>query len=418
MAFSGEPDQFAGPHRRGTISQVQDRVYARRNRLAFLVFRITDPTGLHMSTLQHTALHDWHVDRGGRMVDFAGWELPVFYETGAIEEHHATRNSVGLFDIDHMGQIDVRGPGTVDFVDELVSSDMTTLELGGAKYGLLCHDDGTVIDDVIVYRLAADHMMIVVNAANRDVDHSWIEEHSSGHDVTVTDRSSDLEMIAIQGPHAVALVDAVTNANVAAVERFSSTTIDLFGSHALLGRTGYTGEDGVELYIDGNVVDVWTGLLAKAEELDIAAMPVGLGARDSLRFEPGYPLYGHELSREINPYEARLGWAVNLTDAEGNDTNFIGSAALREIKAAGITRRLETLTMIDKGVPREGSTVVDADGVELGQVVSGMFAPTADVFACNAFLPIGHGDVGNQLAINIRGRLKSAVVAKRPLYRL
>ncbi len=371
-----------------------------------------------MSTLKRTALYDWHVDHGGRMVNFAGWELPVFYETGAIEEHHATRSSVGLFDIDHMGQIDVTGPDAVSFVDRMVSSDMANLALGAAKYGLLCHDDGTVIDDVIVYRLGEEHMMVVVNAANRTVDHAWILDHAAGHDVAIDDRSDELEMIAVQGPNAVTLVDSVTDSDVSGIERFSSATIELFGTTALVGRTGYTGEDGIELYISGGVVEVWTGLLAKANELDIEAMAVGLGARDSLRFEPGYPLYGHELSREINPFEARLGWAVDLTSGDGLNKDFIGADALRAIKAAGITRRLETLTMIDKGVPREGSTVVDADGNELGLVVSGMFAPTVDAFACNAFLPLGQGDLGTELAIDIRGRQKTAVVAKRPLYRL
>ena len=276
-----------------------------------------------MSTLKRTALHDWHVAQGGRMVDFAGWELPVFYETGAIVEHHATRNSIGLFDIDHMGQLDVRGPDALALVDHLVSSDIRTVPTGGAKYGLLCHDDGNVIDDVITYRLADDHLMVVVNASNREADAAWFEEHSAKFDVTVTDRSDELAMIAVQGPNAVALLDAVTATEVTAVERFSSARIELFGTTALLGRTGYTGEDGVELYIDAaadgtGVVEVWTGLLDQAQELGIDAAAIGLGARDSLRFEPGYPLYGHELSRDINPLEARLSWAVDFTDEAGN----------------------------------------------------------------------------------------------------
>lgn len=369
-----------------------------------------------MSELKRTALYDWHVAHGGRMVDFAGWELPVFYESGAIEEHHATRNSVGLFDIDHMGQLDIRGPDALALVDHLVSSDIRTTPMGGAKYGLLCHDDGTVIDDVITYRLADEHLMVVVNASNRDTDAAWFTEHSTDFDVTVTDSSDSLAMIAVQGPNAVALVDAVTDTDVGAVERFGSACIELFDTTALLGRTGYTGEDGVELYIDGDMVAVWEGLLKKAVELDIEASAIGLGARDSLRFEPGYPLYGHELSREINPFEARLSWAVDLSDQDGKDRDFVGAKALRGIKKAGITRRLETLTMIDKGVPREGSTVVDKDGNELGPVVSGMYAPTADVFACNALLPHGT-DVGTELAIDIRGKNKAAVVTKRPLYR-
>ncbi len=365
--------------------------------------------------LQRTALFDWHTDHGGRMVDFAGWELPVFYES-AIDEHHATRTSVGLFDIDHMGQIEITGAAAVAATDSLVTSDMTVLPVGHAKYGLLCAEDGGVIDDVIVYRTGESTMLVVVNAANRQIDLAWILEHTNGHDVEVTDRSDALEMIAVQGPSAVDLVNAASP-GVADVERFTSRPIELFGATALVGRTGYTGEDGVELYIDGGVLDVWAGLFDLALELNIDAKPIGLGARDSLRFEPGYPLYGHELSRNINPLEARLSWAVDFTDDAGNEKDFIGATALRSIAEAGITRRLETLTMVDKGVPREGSTVIDGDGNALADVVSGMFAPTADVFACNALLPRSHGAVGTKLAIDIRGKAKSAVVAKRPLYR-
>lgn len=363
--------------------------------------------------LQRTALFDWHVEHGGRMVDFAGWELPVFYEAGAIAEHHATRASVGLFDIDHMGQVEVSGPDAGSVVDSLVTSDMTTLDVGAAKYGLMCRADGGVIDDVIVYRTGDSTYMIVVNAANRVTDHVWIVAHADGHDAAVTDRSDELEMVAIQGPNAVALVDAAAGGGVATLGRFTSTTIELFGATALVGRTGYTGEDGVELYVRGGVGDVWTGLLGLAGELEIEAMPIGLSARDSLRFEPGYPLYGHELGLDINPLEARLSWAVDLDGAD-----FIGRTALARIADAGVDRRLETLVMSDKGVPREGSTVVDADGNELGPVVSGMFAPTADVFAANAFVPRSHGAVGTDLFIDIRGKTKAATVAKRPLYRL
>jgi aminomethyltransferase len=371
-----------------------------------------------MTELQRTPLFAWHVANGGRMVDFAGWELPVFYEGGAIDEHHATRNSVGLFDIDHMGQVEVRGAEAIAVVDRLVSSDMTTLPVGHAKYGLMCQENGGVIDDVIVYRTGQDTMFVVVNAGNRASDLAWIQQHADGRDVTVTDRSDALEMIAIQGPNAVALVDTASNGGVATLDRFTSGRIELFGTNALAGRTGYTGEDGVELYVEGGVADVWKGLLDLAAERGIDAMAIGLGARDSLRFEPGYPLYGHELTLDINPYEARLSWAVDLNDDAGNIKDFIGSESLRAIADAGTTRRLETLVMIDKGVPRDGSTVIDADGNELGPVVSGMFAPTADVFAANAIIPRTHSAVGTELAIDIRGKAKAAVVAKRPLYRL
>ncbi len=367
------------------------------------------------STARHTPLHAWHVANGGRMVDFAGWDLPVFYETGALAEHHGTRTSVGMFDIDHMGQVTITGPTAIEAIDRLVSSDMTTLDIGAAKYGLLCTPEGGVIDDVIVYRTSSDGVMVVVNAANREVDLAWIGEHVDGTGCSVVDRSDELEMIAVQGPNAVGLVDSVVTESgiVSGLERFTSTTIDLFGTSAIVGRTGYTGEDGVELYIRGGVEDVWTGLLDHAAERGIEAMAVGLSARDSLRFEPGYPLYGHELSRDISPLEARLSWAVDLDGAD-----FIGRDAIRGVKATGIDRRLETLVLDDKGVPREGCAVLDLEGNEIATVVSGTFAPTADVFAANTFLPLEHGAVGTNLLLDVRGKSKACHVAKRPLYRL
>ena len=351
------------------------------------------------------------------MVDFAGWELPVFYKSGAIEEHHATRRSVGLFDIDHMGQFAVSGPDAQAFIDRVLSSNVEELADGEAKYGLLCSEAGTVVDDVIVYRFSSDRWLVVVNAANRPTDLAWLTEHSEPFDATVTDRSSELAMIAVQGPNAVRLVDSFTTSDLNALDRFSIVDDAIGDAQAMIARTGYTGEDGVELYVDGDIVSVWTQLLARASELDIEAAAIGLGARDSLRFEPGYPLYGHELSLDINPFEARLSWAVDLDHSNGSPRSFIGADALRSIKANGMSRRLETLTMIDKGVPREGSRVLDDAGTELGLVVSGMFAPTADVFACSAFLPRENGTVGAELIVDIRGRQKKAVVAKRPLYR-
>ena len=366
--------------------------------------------------LQTTSLHAWHQANGGRMVDFAGWELPVFYTTGALAEHHATRNSVGLFDIDHMGQVTVTGPAAIAAVDRLVSSDISSLAVGEARYGLLCTPEGGVIDDVIVYRTQVDTLMVVVNAANRETDLAWIGTHADGSDSSVVDRSDQLEMIAVQGPHAVALVDSVATSRTTRVSdlaRFMSTTVELFGTTAIVGRTGYTGEDGVELFVSGGVEEVWTGLLSRAANDDIEATAVGLSARDSLRFEPGYPLYGHELSREISPLEARLGWAVHLSGAD-----FIGRDAIRQKSEEGITRRLETLVLDDKGVPREGCQVLDLDGNEISTVVSGMFAPTADVFAANAFLPLDHTAVGTPLALDVRGKAKACHVAKRPLYRL
>jgi len=365
--------------------------------------------------LRRTALHDWHVDAGGRIVDFAGWALPVFYPTGAIEEHHLTRRSVGLFDIDHMGQIGVQGSEAAAALDRVVSSSVRTIAVGTARYGLLCNEDGGVIDDVIVYRLADDEFLVVVNAANRARDLEWIDQHVSSEQSVVADRSADLEMVAVQGPNALGLVASASSDTdaVASLERFAITTTSLFGAKATVARTGYTGEDGCELYIEnGGVVAVWEGLMAAGQGQGVEVGAVGLSARDSLRFEPGYPLYGHELNDDISPLEARLSWAVDLKGDE-----FIGQAPLRAQAEAGITRRLETIVMVDKGVPREGSTVLSG-GEALGSVVSGMLAPTADVFAANVFLPRSHGDVGTEVHVDIRGKEKLATVAKRPLYRL
>ena len=364
--------------------------------------------------LQRTALYDWHVAAGGRMVDFAGFSLPVFYPSGALEEHHATRRSVGLFDIDHMGQIAVHGADAAERLDRVVSSSMRSIEIGTAQYGLLCNDEGGVLDDVIVYRLGPEEFLVVVNAANRTSDLAWIDQHVSSDNASVVDRSSLLEMLAVQGPNAVGLVaaasespDAITNLN-----KFALTTATLFGASVTVARTGYTGEDGVELYVEnGGAVDVWKGLLELGPETGVEVAPIGLSARDSLRFEPGYPLYGHELSEEITPLEARLSWAVDLDGDE-----FIGQQALRRQAEAGITRRLETIVMSDRGVPREGTDVVLGDAT-VGTVVSGMLAPTAEVFAANVFLPREHGAVGTELHLNIRGKHKLGVVAKRPLYR-
>lgn len=364
--------------------------------------------------LKRTALYDWHVAAGGRMVDFAGWSLPVFYPSGAIEEHHATRRSVGLFDIDHMGQIGVFGAEASTRIDRVVSSPVRSMAVGTARYGLLCNDEGGVIDDIIVYRIGADDFLVVVNAANRAADLAWFDKHVSGEHSTVVDRSSELEMLAVQGPNAVALVAAVSNEPdvVTNLDKFALAKATLFGAEVTVARTGYTGEDGVELYVEeGAAPTVWQGLLTAGAEREVDVAPIGLSARDSLRFEPGYPLYGHELSEEITPLEARLSWAVDL-DGEA----FIGQDALRRQAEAGITRRLETIVMSDRGVPREGSAVVAYDTI-VGTVVSGMFAPTADVFAANVFLPRQYGEVGTEIHVDIRGKHKLATTAKRPLYR-
>ncbi len=358
------------------------------------------------------------------MVDFAGWGLPVFYKLGAVEEHLVTRRSVGLFDIDHMGQFEVTGSDSFVLIDRVLTSDVSTLVDGEAKYGLLCNEAGGVIDDVIVYRLQQDRWLVVGNASNRETDFGWLQQHAEGLDCSVANKSDDLRMIAVQGPNAIALVNSLTSADLTTLKRFSIVSSNwdigdgvICPTPSLIARTGYTGEDGVELYIEGEALPVWEALIAKAAELEIEIAPIGLAARDSLRFEPGYALYGHELTLDINPFEAKLSWAVDLESTEGVTRNFVGAGKLRKVVEAGVSKKLVTLEMLDKGIPREGSVVVDVEGNELGVVVSGMFAPTLDGFYCNAFVPIEHAATGAELNVQIRNKVKKAVVVKTPLYR-
>lgn len=366
---------------------------------------------LKQTALKQTALHDRHVELGGRMVEFAGHSMPVLYETGPIEEHHITRRSVGIFDIDHMGQVAITGPDTVAFLDHIVTSNIADLDEGQSKYGLLLHDHGGVIDDVFVYRLD-NHYMMVINADNRDKDIAHMRAHADNFDVELEDLSDDTYMLAVQGPNALRLLGKLTEHDLATVERFSAAHVELAGVPMVVGRTGYTGEDGVELYFgDEHAHDVWNTLLETGEEHDIETAPIGLAARDSLRFEPGFALYGHEISDEINPIEARLSWAIDF------DKDFVGKESLLQIRGDGPQRKLITFVLTDKGVPREGYPVLNAGGETIGVVVTGMYAPTADAYAGNALVDADYAATDTPIQIEIRNKPKAAVVVKRPLYR-
>lgn len=298
--------------------------------------------------LKRTALHDRHVELGGRMVEFAGHSMPVLYETGPIDEHHITRRSVGLFDIDHMGQVSVTGPDSVAFLDYLVTSNIGELQVGQSRYGLLLHDHGGVIDDVFVYRLD-DHYMVVINADNRDKDIAHMRAHVESFDVELSDLSDDTYMMAVQGPKALELLGRLTTHDLESIERFSAAHVELVGVPMVVGRTGYTGEDGVELYFgDEHAHHVWNSILEAGDEHDIEAAPIGLAARDSLRFEPGFALYGHEITDDINPIEARLSWAIDF------EKDFVGKEALLKIKEEGVTRKLVTFVLTDKGSAPRG----------------------------------------------------------------
>jgi glycine cleavage system T protein len=360
---------------------------------------------------RHTPLYDWHVANGAKMVDFAGWEMPVQYADGAIAEHRLVRRSAGLFDISHMGRVEIVGRDATRFLDYVLTNDMAGCPVGQSIYGLLCKEDGGVLDDVFSYRLEDDHWLLVVNAANRDKDLAWLEEHAAKFTADIVDRSEDVSMIAFQGPKAVEIMDALSNGTAGKIPRFGVAELELPSGKAVTSRTGYTGEDGVEIYPDApDVQSLWEDMLAAGREAGMEIGPCGLAARDSLRFEPGFALYGHELSEEITPIEARLKWACKL------EKEFIGAEVLRRQAEEGTTRKLATFSMTERGVPREGYPVYVGDE-QVGEVVTGMYAPTADSYSGNAFIRAPYHKRGTKIEIEIRGRRRAAEVVRRPLYK-
>lgn len=360
--------------------------------------------------LKRTNLFQWHVDHGGRMVPFAGWEMPVQYPTGPIEEHHITRRSAGLFDIDHMGQISVTGPDAQSYLNHLVTWDIQLMAGQEAHYALMCYEHGGIVDDIFIYKLAG-RWLVVVNASNREKDFHWLQGCAQGYDVSLNDVSDETYMLALQGPRAIELLQKLVPADMAAAPRFSAVEADLHGVPAVIGRTGYTGEDGVELFFPAEAaLPVWESILNTGQAAGIEVKPIGLAARDSLRFEPGFPLYGHEINADITPIEANLGWACKF------DQDFIGRTTLLKQKEIGVSKKLVAFELTEKGVPRQDYPVASADGHPIGTVVTGLYAPTVDKYCGHAFVPPEYAAVGTPLQIIIRDKPKAAVVIKRPLY--
>ncbi|MCB0047238.1 MAG: glycine cleavage system aminomethyltransferase GcvT [Caldilineaceae bacterium] len=358
--------------------------------------------------MKRTRLYDTHVEMGGRMVDFAGWELPVQYPTGPTVEHHAVRNAAGLFDIDHMGQFEVRGPDGERFLQHVQVKDVTTMAVWDAAYSLLLYADGTVVDDIFVYKLP-DRWMLAVNAGNLDKDFAWLSEHAAAYDVSLTDVSDKTYMMAIQGPKAEAIVQRLTDADLDKVAARTALRMDVAGINLLAGRTGYTGEDGFEFYVDADqAVALWNRLLEAGK--DDGLLACGLAARDSLRFEACFPLYGHEIDAATNPLEARLGWAIDWY------VPFIGRDALLKTKLEKPQRLLIGFEMVDRGMAREGYPIA-INGETAGYVTTGMKSPTLDKFVGLGYVPRAYSKVGTEIEIIVRGAPKKAVIVKRPFYK-
>ncbi len=354
--------------------------------------------------LQRTPLHERHVALGGRMVEFGGWELPVQYR-GIAEEHRAVRSDVGIFDVSHMGEIEVHGADALAFLQWVLTRDVATLDVGQSGYALICQPDGGIVDDVFVYHLA-DRWLVVVNAANSARDLAWFRQHAAGFAVTITDRSPQTALVALQGPRAAALLAGLAP-ELAALPYHGVAAGRLAGVGDLLAaRTGYTGEDGFEIFCAADDAGaVWDRLLAAG------ATPCGLGARDSLRFEACLALYGHEIDVHVNPFEARLGWVVQLDKGD-----FIGRAALQAIKAAGATRRLVGFAMVERGIARGGYAVQAIDGSPLGYVTSGMPALTVGGHLGMALLASSAAVPGATFDVVIRERPVRAAAMRMPFY--
>ena len=372
--------------------------------------------------LQRSPLHDEHVALGAKMVPFAGYEMPIQY-SGIVAEHRATRGSAGLFDLSHMGEFHLRGPGAGAALDRLVSSDIAGLGEGQARYGLVCNEGGTIVDDVIVYRRTSDEYMVVVNASNVAKDRAHIEAHLAGSGTGASDpstggarfedASSETALIAVQGPRSPVVLSAVTDLaareeSIESLPPFGVTEARVGGVRATVARTGYTGEDGFVVFVPAErAAQVWSRLLAAGASVGI--VPVGLGARDTLRLEARFSLYGNEIDETTNPIEAGRGWTCKL------DKDFIGRDAIAAAKAAGPKRRLVGI-VVDGGVARHGHDVVDDSGAVIGRVTSGTFGPTVQKNIALAYVPVERSKIGTTLAVRIRERDVPAAVVKVPFY--
>lgn len=362
-----------------------------------------------MTELRRTPLYDIHVARGARIVPFAGYELPVQY-AGVVAEHTAVRTAAGLFDVSHMGELFIEGPGASAAVQHAVTNDIGRLNDGAALYTAMCQDDGGIVDDLIVYREHRDRYMLCVNASRRAADAAHLAGLLGRFDCSMTDRSESLAQLALQGPKALEILAAVTRADLAALRPFHFVDTDVAGiADVRIARTGYTGEDGVELYVDApSAQRLWQAIEAAGAPFGLA--PCGLGARDTLRTEMKYALYGNDIDATTNPLEAGLGWVVKLDKGE-----FVGRAALLSVRTRGLTRRLVGFKMRERGIPRHGYAL-QRGAEHIGLVTSGTHSPTLGEPIGIGYVAAGYADIGTCIEVIIRERPVAAEIVKTPFY--
>ena len=366
---------------------------------------MTDTT--QTAPLKRTPLRDVHVKAGARMVPFGGWEMPVQY-TGIVEEHRAVRKNVGLFDISHMGEFEIEGREALAIVQRLCTNDAAALGVGQVQYSLLCQPDGGIVDDLTLYRLADDHFMLTVNASNIDKDWGWVTSHGEGN-ARWKNVSATTALLAVQGQRAETLVQRLAAGDVTRIPYYHFVRGVVAGVEALISRTGYTGEDGFELYIAAaQAVRLWEALLdAGAPE---GIRPIGLGARDTLRLEMKFALYGNDIDTTTNPLEAGLGWVVKPAKGE-----FVGKASIEAARAKGVTRKLVGFEMVEPSVPRHGYSL-RAKGAPVGVVTSGSFGPSVERYIGMGYLPTSLSAVHSEVDVEIRGKLQRARVVRTPFY--
>jgi aminomethyltransferase len=367
--------------------------------------------GAAVTAARKTPLYDAHRRLGAKMVDFGGWLMPVSYPDGILEEHRRTRSAVGVFDVSHMGEVHFRGPRAAEAVQRLVTNDVGKLVDGRALYTVACHPHGGIVDDLIVYRVAAEHYLLVVNAANIEKDHGWFVEQVGGW-CTLENASDETALIAFQGPSAQAALATLTSAPLAPLRPFSFLRdAEVAGRAAWIARTGYTGEDGFELFTAARDAEaLWNALVEAAQR--VGGGPVGLGARDTLRLEARLSLYGNDLNDDTTPLEAGLGWVVKA------EADFIGREALLRQKQEGVRRKLVGFVALGRGTPRHGYAIHAAEASEkVGEVTSGTVGPTVGKNIGLGYVPTALAQAGQHLFVDCRGRMVEVEVVNGPFYR-
>lgn len=359
------------------------------------------------AALKRTPFYAIHVAAGAKMVSFAGFEMPIQYPSGITAEHNAVRKACGVFDVSHMGEFIIKGPQAIDFVTYVTSNDVAALQDGQVHYSGILTEQGTFVDDCLVYRYAADHLMMVVNGSNKDKDLAHIQQYKGKFDCTLVDVSDDIGLLAVQGPQAQEILQALTPKALDEIKYYWFTETTVAGIPMTLSRTGYTGEDGFELYHDAKDSEkLWAALMATGR-----ITPTGLGCRDSLRLEMGMALYGNDIDDTITPLEAGLGWLVKMKKGD-----FVGRAALEAQKAAGITRKLVGFTFEEKAIPRHGYPVF-VNGEASGIVMSGIMSPSVGCGLGTAYVPTAHAKDGNTIEVEIRGKRVVGTITGFPFWK-